>query len=113
MSLLTAPRHVVTVQNRQQVEGSIGQNELVNDGAPVKVRGNKHPLSSDEIVSFGLRDFVTMSFHSLSWPGSPLCVVTFDGAEWDQVGEAQLYDMSPSTRHFEVILRKRNSTGGT
>jgi hypothetical protein len=107
LSLLTAPRHKALVQNKKTVPGSIGQDELVDDGAPIEVRGNKHPLSSDEIVSFGLRDFVSTSFHCLTWPGNPLCVVTLDGVEWDQVGEAQLYDMSPSTRHFEVVLRKR------
>ena len=107
MSLLTAPRHTLVVQNRKRVPGSIGQDELANDGDPITVRGNKHPVSTDEIVSFGLRDFVTTAFHCLAWPGNPLCVVTMDGAEWDQVGEAQLYDMSPGTRHYEVILRKR------
>ncbi len=95
------------MQKRKKLAGSIGQDELVNEGDPILVRGNRHPLSSDEIVSFGLRDFVTTSFHCLSWPGDPLCIVTLDGDEWDQVGEAQLYDMSPTTRHYEVVLRKR------
>jgi hypothetical protein len=107
MSLLTAPRHTLVVQNRKKVPGSIGQNEFVNDGSPITVRGNKHPLSADEIVSFGVRDFVSTAFHCLSWPGNPDCIVTLDGVDWDQVGEAQLYDMSPATRHFEVVLRKR------
>lgn len=107
MSLLTNPKHKLTVQPYQETPGSIGQETYEPVGAPIPVRGNKHPLTAQETEDNGLQNFTTTNFHCLSWPGDQHCRVTLDGAEWDQIGEAKLFDMSTRTRHYEVILRKR------
>lgn len=107
MSLLTRPKHKLTVQLYVKSPGSIGQDTYTPSGLPIPVEGNKHPLTAQEIEVNGLQNFTTTNWHTTSWPGDQHCRVTLDGAEWDQIGEAKLFDMSARTRHYEVILRKR------
>lgn len=107
MSLLTRPKHSLTVQLYEEVAGSVGQKEFQPVGAEIPVRGNKHPLTAQETEDYGLQNFTTTNWHSTSWPGDQHSRVTLEGAEWDQIGEAKLFDMSERTRHYEVILRKR------
>lgn len=107
MSLLSRPRHIASVQPYTAEEGRIGQKEYSPTGDAVTVRGNMHPVRAQELERLGLQNFTTTAFHCLEWPGDQHCRVTLTGAEWDQIGEAKLYDMSARTRHYEVILRKR------
>lgn len=107
MSLLTRPKHELMVQLYVKSPGSIGQNEYEPTGDPVPVKGNKHPLTAQEVEANGLQNFTTVNWHSIKWPGDEHCRVTLDNAEWDQIGEAKLFAMSTRTLHYEVILRKR------
>lgn len=107
MSLRNTPRHTVTVQRRRPVKGSAGQTELVKDGPPITVRGNMHPVSTAETVQYGTQITDLRRFHSLTWPGDSRSEITFDGAPWDVAAPPQHFDMSPSTAHWEVLLRKK------
>jgi hypothetical protein len=111
MSLRSRPRHVVRVQRYAAAEGSIGQQEYQPAGDPIAVRGNFHPLSSDETVSFGLQDYVAGRFHCQSWPGDQYSRIDFRDADWDQVGDAEQFDIGRGTQHVEVLLRRRNRRG--
>ena len=107
MSLLSKPRHVVTVQPYKQVPGTGGQRELVADGDPVTVRCNVHLLSSSELVSFGVREFVDGSITATSWPFDENARITYDGEEYDQDSAAVPKKMGRRTQHYEVGIRRR------
>lgn len=110
MSLLTAPRHRVTVQGYTKQAGTAGS-VYAPHGDPVVVPANVHPLSTTELTNLGLQASDTRRVHARIWPGDMHSRVTFQGAEWDQVAPAQLYDMSPATTHYEVIIRRRGEHG--
>lgn len=107
VSLRNSPRHTVMVQRWRRVTGSAGQAELVKDGAPITVRGNVHPVSTSETVGFGLQGTDLRRLHCLTWPGDGRSTAHFEGADWDVAAPPQRFDMSPSTAHWEVLLRKK------
>jgi hypothetical protein len=107
VSIRNTPRHTVMVQRRRRVKGSAGQGEFENDGLPVTVRGNVHPVSTSETIDYGLQGTDLRRLHCLNWPGDSRSNVTFDGASWDVAAPPQHFDMSPSTAHWEVLLRKK------
>ncbi len=107
MSLLTRPRHVVTVQPYKQVPGTVGQRELVPDGDPVTVRCNVHLFSSSELVSFGVREFVDGSITAVSWPWDENTRITYDGVEYDQDSAPVPYKMGGRTQHAQIGIRRR------
>lgn len=99
--------HTAVVQRRVKTAGSAGQAEYVNDGDPVTVRGNRHPLTQEEIRLWGDSARVTEKFFCNSWPGDMFSVITIDGDPWDQVAPAERHGLGQATRHDEVVLRKR------
>lgn len=107
MSLLTRPRHTVTVQPYKRIPGTVGQDELAPDGDPVAVRCNVHLLSSSELVSFGVREFVDGSITATRWPWDENTRITYDGYEYDQDAAAVAYKMGGRTQHFQIGIRRR------
>lgn len=99
--------HTLTIQNKKSVRGSAGQSEYVDDGPPIKVRGNLHPLSSDELQLWGDTNRQTRKWFGKTWPADTHSEITFDGELWDQVAPAEKFDIGQRTKHFEVVLRKR------
>jgi hypothetical protein len=97
----------VSVQLREKVAGSAGQAEWSDAGDPVTVRGNVHPLEADEIVYWGDHGRDMRKLFCKSWPGDIHSVISWDGAAWDQVAPEQLFKIGQSTKHVEVILRRR------
>ncbi len=107
MSLLSNPRHMVWVQLRKKgPQGSLGQDTLVPDGAPIMVRGNVHPARAEEILARGLQEDVVRRFVGRTWPGDFTSLIYFDGYEWEQ-NPTEYFDISPSTTHYEVVLIRR------
>jgi hypothetical protein len=100
-------QHAVVVQKRKRVPGSAGQKELVNDGSPIIVRGNVHPLSEDEIRALGDRAVETRKFFCRTWPGDMFSALAYDGGTWDQVEPAQTHGLGHLTKHVEVLIRRR------
>ena len=95
------------VQRKKRKDGSAGQRELEDDGTPVKVRGNKHPLSQEELRLWGDSKLETIKYFCASWPGDIYSAITIDGEPWDQVAPAEVHGLGQATRHVEVVLRKR------
>lgn len=100
-------RDSLVVQKRKKAPGSAGQRELVNDGSPVTVVGNMHPLDTSEIEFYGTRASDTRKWFCKSWPGDMFSEITYDGAKWDQVDPEKVHKLGQATRHIEVIVRKR------
>jgi hypothetical protein len=100
-------RHTLTVQPRKRKDGSAGQRELENDGEPVDVKGNRHPLSEEDIRLWGDSAKETVKYFCDTWPGDIYSTITIAGEPWDQVAPARVHGLGQNTRHVEVILRKR------
>jgi hypothetical protein len=107
MSLLTKPRHVVTVQPYKKVPGSIGQDELVPDGDPLTVRCNVHLFSSSELVSFGVREFLDGFITRVTWPWDENTRITYNGEEFDQDSTPVPFAMGGRTKHAQISIRRR------
>ena len=112
MSLLTNPRHSLVVQRREPgAKDSLGNPKLVDDGDPVEVGANVHPLRADEILARGLQESIARRVVARAWPGDIYSLIYFDGYEWEQE-PAELFDQSRSTRHFEVVIKRRGKSDG-
>ncbi|MBF4603761.1 hypothetical protein [Curtobacterium sp. VKM Ac-2884] len=97
MSLLDNGPHAVTVQPRRPQQTPHGV-ELVDDGAPVVVRGLFHRGT-------GL-------WTSRSWTGDVNALVTdTDGEQWGLAAAPRQYDSSPATAHWEVSLVSTRPAG--
>jgi hypothetical protein len=97
MSLLDNGPHTVTVQPRRPQQTPHGV-ELVDDGAPVIVRGLFHRGT-------GL-------WTSRSWAGDVNALVTdTDGEQWGLAAAPRQYDSSPATAHWEVSLVSTRPAG--
>lgn len=112
MSLRSRPRHTISVQPYKSAAGTIGQKERVPDGAPLTVKANVHLLSTSEVVSFGVREFVDGIIHVYppqTWPWDEYTRIVYDGVEYDQDGAAISKNMSSGTAHTEIPIRKRKT----
>lgn len=97
---------MLVVQNRTADRTPHGT-EYTPSGEPVTVRGSLQPLSAAESNVDGLVALTQRRWISRSWPGTILSLCTAaDGSKWEPVGEPQHYAMSPSTDHWEVVLKK-------
>ncbi len=101
----------LTVQPRKQQTGSANQVEWVDDGDPVTVAGNAHPLDQAEIVNFGDVGQDLRRWFCRSWPGDMHSVLTFEGDPWEQAEPAARHKIGRGTRHVEVVIRRRSSRG--
>lgn len=110
MSLLTSPRHRVSVQRRVESAGAHGV-AFLHEGKPVSVPCTVRFLSSTEAYQSGLTLGASVRVIAVSWPGDALSLVTWRGVEWQQVGDAMLFDGSPRTAHAEVVLKRVERRG--
>lgn len=107
MSLLDRRTHSVSVQNMKSVAGPHGSTWVV-DGSPETVWGSFQPLSAAESADFdGTVTFTQRRFICRDWPGDNHSVVTASDGVYDTVGDPQWLNMSPATRHWEVVLKRR------
>ena len=107
------PRHTLIVQKRKPAPtaGSVGQAVYVADGTPVPVRGNVHPLTTEEIRNYGDQAKDLRKFFCRAWPGDMFSEITFEGDKYDQVEPVKKHDLGHLTKHAEVILRRRSIRG--
>ncbi|NVC23402.1 hypothetical protein E7Z53_08095 [Kocuria salina] len=111
MSLLTRPRHTVTVQLRESVQDDEGIENLAPVGDPIPVRCNVKPISTVEAEAYGITARETYRITARDWPGDHLSLVAYDGRDWDQHGEPQRHRMSPRTAHDVVIITANHPRG--
>lgn len=108
--MLDRPPHSVTVQRRTPVRTAHGTTfDLVGD--PVDVRCIVRAVSASESNVDGLTAQTMRRIVSREWPGDIYALVAWGGVTWQQQGDAQLFDGSFRTRHWEVLLRKVEGDG--
>jgi hypothetical protein len=110
VSLLRKPPHTVLVQPHKAIDGRYGQ-DWVPDGEPVEVECAVQPLSADEAERLGVQANTTMRIICRRWPYGPHTLITYNGREYEQVGEARQYRMSRRTAHDDVIIRAVGAHG--
>lgn len=110
MSLLDRNPHTVTVQPRKKEQVDRGGHILVPDGDPVEIRCAVQPVrewsTAEEIEVRGLQMLVLQRIMSRKWVGDTNAIVSWDGFKWEIVGDPQFFNMSPSTRHWEITIRR-------
>lgn len=110
MSLLSQPPHTVVVQPFTRVDGRYGD-AWEPAGDPVEVRCAVQPISAEEIERLGVQADTTMRILCREWPFGPHSLVTYNGREFEQVGEARQYRMSRRTAHDDVVIRAVGAHG--
>ena len=109
MSMFARPPHVVTVQARHPVTTAHGT-AFEHVGKPVDVPCTVRAVSAAETNVDGLTALTMRRIVARDWPGDIYSLVTWGGDTWQQQGDAQLFDGSPATRHWEVFLRKTEAS---
>lgn len=111
MSLLDNPPHVVEVQLRENQKTGRGASEPVAVGDPIKVPCSVQPVrewsTAEEYENFGLQLLDLRQLRARNWPGDYLSLVYHAGDEYETVGDPQVLNKSPRTRHTQVVLRRR------
>lgn len=103
--------HVVTVQPMRQADDRYGPGAWEADGDPVQVRGALQPAAETETAAPGVQTDTQFTFITRRWPYGPHTRVVYDGREYEQLGEARRYRMSPRTSHDDVRLRVVGADG--
>lgn len=108
-------KHTVTVSTATTVQGNRGQ--LVqqwSEGQTFQV--NVQPLSSTEREAIGLAvetvyriKYFPQQHGGKPWPGGAYTRITWNGREYDQLGEATISSMSERTGHTKILMRARSS----
>lgn len=115
MSTLRKGKHTVAVQAMEEEITSRGL-VVQKPGAVVTLSVNVQPLQSAEAESIGVS--VSTSYRlkyfpnahgGVPWPGGAYSRITWQGREYDQVGEATLSSMSSTTSHYRVVMKARES----
>lgn len=108
--MLDRPPHRVQVQRREPVRTAHGTSfEPVGD--PITVRCIVRAVSASESNVDGLTAQTMRRIVARDWPGDIYSLVSWGGIVWQQQGDAQLFDGSIRTRHWEVLLRKADGDG--
>lgn len=106
--LLDRPRHSVTVTEvASTTENPYGGDQPVYT-APTSVKCTVVPVSApQEIANLGVQAITTYKIFARTWPGGIHSIITWNGRMFDQVGEAEFWDVSPRTSHYEVLMQAR------
>lgn len=117
VSLLENGPHTVTVYPKVKTKNQYNSWDFV-DGPPVVMnRVAVQPMGASptkpvsETVETDLTDQVRTNLRVIgigSWPGGPNSHVIVEGRDYDQKGEVAVFDMSPRTAHWMVILQARS-----
>lgn len=111
MSLLDNPPHEVTAQPYARNTPDTYGTTWGTEGDPVQVRGAFQTQTVAEQDEQGRQVEELFLFICRRWPFGPHTRVTFEGAEYEQVGAPRRYRMSPRTAHDDVILRAVGTDG--
>lgn len=97
------------VQVYAEVTGVDGDNNPVRvpAGSPVTVYGRMQPVSAGENAADGRQVATVYRFVTRSFPPGSGTRVSWDGRDWDVVGEPQRSGGSTATQHVAVTLVAR------
>lgn len=111
--LLDRPPHKVTVQKKVRTQGLRGAYHEENDGEPIEVacmvQAVREWSTEEELVVDGLQVLTLARIFSRTWPGDVNSIVTWDGYEWETVGEPQHFQVSRRTEHWSITVRRRGA----
>jgi hypothetical protein len=109
--MLDRAPHTVSVQLMANVQGVRGSYEAQKVGVPLVVRCSVQAVrewsSEEEIQVDGLQALTLARIFSRTWPGDINSIVTWDGYEWETIGDPQHFQMSKRTNHWTITLRQR------
>lgn len=109
--LLDRPPHTVIVQRKARVQGQRGgyHEEPIGDpiAVPCMVQAVREWSTEEELVVDGLQVLTLARIFSRTWPGDVNSIVTWDGFEWETVGEPQHFQVSRRTEHWSITVRRR------
>jgi hypothetical protein len=113
VSLLDLGPDVVTVYPEVESEDEYGNTVMVPSDEGVSVRGRWQPGTAEESAAEGQETSTTYRFLCRTFPAGPYARVTFDGSDWDVLGEPKHYRGSTLTGHYTVRLKERAVNGGS
>lgn len=112
--MLRRGKHIVTVRTAETKLGPRGQ--IVEEWHDAGTfRANIQPVSSSEREAIGVnvetvyRLLYFPQVHGSPWPGGAYSRITWNGREYDQLGEAMLSSMSSRTGHVRILMKARGS----
>lgn len=111
MSLIDGGPEVLQVWPERTIRDARGNyvRQPVKTGPGIAVRGRMQPASSEETATDGQLVSTLWAFIGRVFPAGPWAAVTWDGRDWDVVGEPAVHrGASPRTSHVSVLLRARS-----
>lgn len=116
MSRLTRGVHTVTVTPRIETIGPRGA-IVQSFGQPQKFQCNVKPASTDEREAVGVTvetvyriKYFPQAHGGKPWAGGTYSRITWDGREFEQIGEGLISSRSPRTGHVKILMKARSST---
>lgn len=108
MSLLDNGPDTITVYPEvESTDARYGNRILGPDDEGVTIRGRWQPGAAEESATQGQETTTLYRFLCREFPAGPYAKVTFDGSDWDVVGEPKQHRGSAATRHVTVLLKER------
>lgn len=111
MSLLDRPPHKVEVQLMEAGSNDRGMPHDVPVGERIVVGCMVQPVrewaTAEEHSQYGLQLLDLRRLFARTWPGDHRSLIYYEGIEYETVGDVQEHHVSPRTRHFAVVLRRR------
>lgn len=109
MSLLDRAPHEVLVYPEVASDDGYGTPIRVPAEEPVLVRGWMRPVSAEERQALGQQSATTYRLFARDIPGGPWARVSWDGRDFDAVGEPLVHDSAGVTSldHMTVLLAAR------
>lgn len=109
--LLDRPPHTVSVQLMGREQQARGAFHEVPIGDPIQVpcmvQAVREWSTEEEIRVEGLQLLTLARIFARNWPGNAMSIITWDGYEWETVGEPQHFRVSKRTEHWSVTIRRR------
>lgn len=106
VSLLDFGPDVITVRPEIETTDFYG-NPVRVPGAPVQVRCRVQPLSTSDSAAVPNSVGSTYRVIARDLPGGSWSIVTWQGRDWDIIGERQLSNGSGMTRHCKFLITSR------
>ncbi len=107
MSLLDGPHVVQVYVEVDDVDDDQNPVRVPGD-EPVACRGRMQPAGAEESAAVGVELTTLYRFITRSFPAGASGRVSFDGRDWDVVGEPMRRRDSATTSHDTVLLRARD-----
>lgn len=100
----------VMVQNRKSVADEYGSATYAPDGDPILVRCVVNTVDSTEIEALGIQLEDAYRVICRRWPGDYRSLITWEGDEYEQVGNVRKYRNGMLSHHDDVLMKRTGAT---